>query len=264
MNSNPFPGMNPWLESRWGDIHTRLTTYASDQLQTQLPVGLRARVEEYVAVESDDCPPHRFVPDVHVAETPFAPPTEPTLDAGVAIAEPVVVSRLVEPRTLRSIHIVDADSGNRVITSIEFLSPSNKVGEAGRKQYFAKQQKMLAGNVNIVEVDLLRTGSWVLAVRESVAPKNCRRPYRIHVVRASRPDQSELYPTSLREPLPTIRVPLRASDADVPLQLQALIDTAYLNGRYSEDIDYRANPDPPLEGADAEWVEQLLRERGLR
>ena len=54
MKSNPFPGMNPWLESHWGDIHTSLTTYARDQLQPQLPAGLRARVEEYVAVEAEE------------------------------------------------------------------------------------------------------------------------------------------------------------------------------------------------------------------
>ena len=54
MSKNPFPGMNPWLEEHWGDVHTRLTTYACDQLQPRLPSGLRARIEEYVAVESED------------------------------------------------------------------------------------------------------------------------------------------------------------------------------------------------------------------
>ena len=43
MSKNPFPGMNPWLEAHWGDVHTSLTTYACDQLQPQLPAGLRAR-----------------------------------------------------------------------------------------------------------------------------------------------------------------------------------------------------------------------------
>ncbi len=28
---NPFPGMNPWLEGYWGDVHTKLTTYAYDE-----------------------------------------------------------------------------------------------------------------------------------------------------------------------------------------------------------------------------------------
>ena len=47
---SPFPGMDPYLERHWGDVHTRLITYASDQLQRILPRDLRARVEERVVV----------------------------------------------------------------------------------------------------------------------------------------------------------------------------------------------------------------------
>jgi hypothetical protein len=69
MDKNPFPGMNPWLETHWGDVHTRLTTYACDHLQPLLPAGLRARIEEYVSVESEDSPGEasaHFSPDVRV------------------------------------------------------------------------------------------------------------------------------------------------------------------------------------------------------
>lgn len=37
MNENPFPGMNPWLEYPFGDVHAAVTVYASDQLEPQLP-----------------------------------------------------------------------------------------------------------------------------------------------------------------------------------------------------------------------------------
>jgi hypothetical protein len=50
---SPFPGMDPYLEESWGDVHHRLITYAADQLQTTLPKDLRARVEERVFVESE-------------------------------------------------------------------------------------------------------------------------------------------------------------------------------------------------------------------
>ncbi|MBY0523528.1 MAG: DUF4058 family protein [Gemmataceae bacterium] len=33
---SPFPGMDPYLESHWGDVHTKLVTYSGDQLQPQL------------------------------------------------------------------------------------------------------------------------------------------------------------------------------------------------------------------------------------
>ena len=45
---SPFPGMDPYLEAHWGDIHQRIVLYAADQLQGQLPSDLRARVEERV------------------------------------------------------------------------------------------------------------------------------------------------------------------------------------------------------------------------
>ena len=41
---SPFPGMDPWLELFWEDVHQRALTYAADMLQEQLPSGLRARL----------------------------------------------------------------------------------------------------------------------------------------------------------------------------------------------------------------------------
>jgi hypothetical protein len=260
--------MNPWLESHWGDVHTCLTTYARDQLQPHLPAGLRARIEEYVAVEVDDGsegPRDRFSPDVRVIERPDAPPESGGTATAVAlVAEPLIVPRESEPETLHFIQIVDIQAGHRIVTSIEFLSLANKDSEEGREQYRKKQGKMLAGRVNLVEIDLLRAGKWVLAVPKGFVPKRGREPYRISVVRATRRDVAEVYPVSLREPLPTIRIPLRSDDPDVTLQLQPLVEMAYVNGRYDEDIDYKNEPDPPLTGPDAKWADQLLREKQLR
>ena len=51
---SPFPGMDPYLESHWGDLHTTLMVYARNQLNAQLPDDLQARVEESLAVMEDD------------------------------------------------------------------------------------------------------------------------------------------------------------------------------------------------------------------
>jgi len=48
---SPFPGMDPYLEQFWRDVHARCIIYAADQLQARLPADLRARVEERVFVE---------------------------------------------------------------------------------------------------------------------------------------------------------------------------------------------------------------------
>ena len=39
---SPFPGMDPYLERHWGDVHQALVTYIRDQLQASLPDDLRA------------------------------------------------------------------------------------------------------------------------------------------------------------------------------------------------------------------------------
>jgi hypothetical protein len=45
---NPFPGMNPFLERHWADVHTRLIAYICDEIAGQLPSELNARAEEHV------------------------------------------------------------------------------------------------------------------------------------------------------------------------------------------------------------------------
>ena len=51
---SPFPGMDPFLEAHWGDIHAALSIYARDQLQQRLPNDLVASVEEYVVLACED------------------------------------------------------------------------------------------------------------------------------------------------------------------------------------------------------------------
>src|SRR5438093_1280557 len=121
------------------------------------------------------------------------------------------------------------------------------------------------GQVNLVEIDLLRTGDRVLAVGASRIPASHRTLYQVCVYRAiATPSCYEVYRLPLRERLPVIGLPLRSTDPDVPLDLQAVIDQCYRNGGYDEDIDYSREPDPPLGVEDAHWADTLLREAGRR
>ncbi len=264
MTKNPFPGMNPYLEASWGDVHTRLTTYASDQLNEQLPNGLQARVEEAVSIDYGDEEVRRTVaayPDTRVVERPeWSLDTEPESGA-VAVATPVFVKVIPKHHT-RHIEIVDHSDGARVVTAIEFLSMSNKLGP-GRAEYLKKQRRYLDAGVNLVEIDLLRDGPFVLAVNRKSVPRACRQPYRCCIRRALRSDRAEMFPMPLQAPLPTIPIPLRKKDKDVVLPLQQLINDAIRKGRYST-INYQELPDPPLSADDEQWADALLREAGLR
>ena len=50
----------------------------------------------------------------------------------------------------------------------------------------------------------------------------------------------------------------------MPLDLQALVEQCYRNGAYEGTLNYAADPDPPLLGADQEWAYARLHEKGLR
>src|SRR4051812_7293071 len=50
---NPFPGMNPWLEEYWQDVHASLLVYARDQLNIKLPQGFQARIDERLAIDAE-------------------------------------------------------------------------------------------------------------------------------------------------------------------------------------------------------------------
>ena len=159
---SPFPGMDPFLESYWGDVHTSLTTYARDQLNRQLPTDLRARVEEYIGVEIEhnegDRESSQRRPDVSFLERWSPPHPEAALaelDPDTADS-PLVVAYSTEPETLRRILIHDR-KGERLVTSIEFLSPGNKAGNA-RTEFRQKQADLASAGINLVEIDLVRAG----------------------------------------------------------------------------------------------------------
>ncbi len=259
---SPFPGMDPYLERYWLDVHQRLIIYASDLLQPRLPTGLRARVQERVFVETEEGRSRTLYPDVHVVEMPTPGPSR-KVEEGIAVAQPLVVHVEHEPIRQGFIQIIESGSGGRVITLIEFLSPSNKISGDGQRLYLKKRAEAMAAGTNVVEIDLTRTGERILFVRPEGLPLSHQTTYQICVWRASRPEVCEVYRAPLEEPLPAIMVPLRLEDRDVPLEIQPLIDRSYENGAY-QDLDYTAEPKPPFSEHEAAWTRELLRSKGLR
>jgi hypothetical protein len=169
-----------------------------------------------------------------------------------------------EPVRQGYIEIIDLKSGRRVVTVIEILSPSNKIPGPGRDLYLKKQNELREGRVSLVEINLNRTGRHVLAAPLDRIPEGERTPYAACVRRGWKLLEVEYYRIPLRQRLPAIRIPLRREDRDVPLDLQAILDQSCEEGRYIEEIDYREEPDPPLDPDEARWADALLRERGLR
>lgn len=262
---SPFPGMDPYLESHWRDVHARLIIYASDALQSVLPSGLRARVEESVLLETPEgLGDHPLFPDVRVVEYTSRRETGMRPEAGVAVAEPLFVETEPEPVVEPYLEIIDRESGNRVVTVIEFLSPSNKSPGPNREQYRRKQREICSSEANLVEIDLNRFGIHTLAFPLAHIKPAGRTGHMACVRRATRRGQAEVYPLPLWQRLPIVKVPLRPDDADVPLDLQSLVEQCYRNGGYEGTLNYAVDPDPPLLGAEKDWAEKFLHEKGLR
>jgi hypothetical protein len=257
---SPFPGMDPYLEKHWGDIHSRLIIYACDQMQGNLPGSLFARVEERVYLEKPEEEGQSIYPDLRVVEYPQGgwSAARAALEAGTTLAEPLIVHLPIEPVTETFIEIIDAETGNKVITVIEFLSLSNKTPGEGLNLFLRKQKECRQAKVSLVEVDLLRSGNRFLTIRPEQVPPQARLTYLTSVWRSWTPDTCELYPISLREKLPDVRIPLRPDDEDILLELQPLVDQAYRNGRYFRTLDYTQPPNPPLGEDNERWVRKLI------
>jgi len=255
--------MDPYLERRWQDVHQRLCTYACDQLNEQLGKGLVARLGERLIVRWEERSPRTIYPDVRVVkERGSGARGNQAVAVMEDVARPITVRLDHDPEPQAFIEITEVDSG-KLITAIEFLSASNKKSGPGRKLYKKKQKELHNAGVNLVEIDLLRAGRQAFVLARSEFPEEADAQYFATIIRGRSPRILELYPISLREPLPSFRIPLRTADPDIALRLQPLIEQAYRNGRY-DDTNYRRACVPPLERADAAWADELLKAAGRR
>jgi hypothetical protein len=261
MRRSPFPGMDPYLEESWRDVHHSLCTYARDDIQAQLSDGMLARVDERLMVELSPEQARSIYPDVRVVRRPDRNKRNAAPGAnagGVALAEPLTLEIEDEHTTEPFIEIIDARSGGRVITVIEFLSITNKMPGPGCDAYRQEQLELRTAGVSSVEINLLRAGPppetfplWMVAMED-------RTPYYAVVHRAWAAKKYDVYPMPLQERLSAIAIPLRESDAPVALDLQSLIDRVYRNGAYHVEIDYGRSLHLPLENGEAEWAKDLV------
>jgi len=257
--------MDPFLEAHWRDIHAGLVIYARDALQGVLPGSLRARVEESVLLETPEgVGDHPLFPDVRVVEYTSKREMQARPAQSIAVSEPLLVEAEIEPVTERYLEIIDRESGNRVVTVIAFLSPSNKSPGLNHEQYLRKQREICSSDTNLAEIDLNRFGTHTLAFAPPNPKRHARTPYMSCIRRAARRGLAEVYPMPLQQRLPILKVPLRPDDADVPLDLQVLVEQCYRNGGYEGTLNYATDPDPPLFEVDDEWVNEWLFEKGLR
>lgn len=254
---SPFPGMDPYLEisGDWRDFHTRFLSDCADALSERLPDGYIARIEEKFTILEypRDTGKHRF-PDVSITRTrPTRSSSEPAAVAATLEPESIeLVTAIVEEVTERWIEIRRRPDWVPV-TTIELLSPSNKYGYS-REEYVYKRLSLIAPPLHLVELDFLLGGN-----RLPMARPLPRGDYFAFVSRTERRPRSDVYAWSLRDPLPTIPIPLLSPDPDIPLDLAAIFARVYQRGRYEQSIDYGEPLVLPLNAEDRAWAEERAR-----
>jgi hypothetical protein len=256
--------MDPYLEGHlWPDVHSALAGEVRRRLVPILRPRYVARLE--VTVVEDQSPEAEIgimYPDVEVFDSRLHPaavgasaPQNLSM-SGSALAAPLTIPRLspVELR-LTSVEIRDA-AGNALVTTIEILSPVNK-REPGISRQRKKRERLLEAGVHLLEVDLLRRGTRILAGHPRLPPCS----YLVTLTRSRAPGIG-VWALGLRSPLPEIPVPLREPDPDVSLRLGDCLRAVYDEAAYDLSIDYRKlPPPPPLEAEDEAWMAELMSHR---
>ena len=255
---SPFPGMDPYLEKRslWPGLHSRLIYNTSDVLQPLLRPKYVANIQEHIQLASDSY--RSFIPDATIIEKPqIREPSVAYVTEELIADEPNVAMMLNTERRVPFIEIIEVTSGE-VVTVIELLSPVNK-SSGGREKYLQKQETLLKTEANLVEVDLLSYGRLTVLARrvEEIKPEDWR--YIINVSRAANRDNLEYYAFTLKDRLPRPKIPLRAPDPDVPLDLPTAFGRSYDAGAYDLLVDYTQPPDDGVLNEDEQkWANELL------
>jgi hypothetical protein len=227
--------MDPYLESQgvWPDFHAGLITYCRDALNDALPDHYVAQIDERVRL------------------------VDLSGEAGVGLLPDGAVILPLAKKDLEEVRETSVEirrlPDRELVTAIEVLSPTNKVGR-GRAEYLDEREQLIDEPVNLVEIDLLIGGG-----RLPMGHPLPRGDYHAIVLRADRRPHGEVYSWTIRDPLPALPIPLRAPDPDILLDLAALFAAAYRGGRYARSINYAAPLALRLAAEDRAWAEARAR-----
>jgi hypothetical protein len=256
---SPFPGMDPYLEdpAYWSDFHGSFLLYLRDFINERFPDDYEARVHEKVNLSEATPDQVRLIePDLVISKAPPSGPAVPTAAGGVATLEPVTIPHLLieEETHERWIEILHRPERS-LVAVVELLCPSNKE-EPGLHRYRDKRFALLMQKVHLVEIDLLLTGRR-LTLREPLPPGD----YYALVSRGDRRPDCQVWAWTLRQPLPTVPLPLKPPDPDLPLDLAAVFTTTYDRGRYVRSLPYTAPPAVHLPPETSAWAFQQVHPR---
>lgn len=265
----PFPGMDPYLEHPviWPNVHNSLITALRDVLSPLLRPRYFVAVQERSYLDDPVTLGLISIPDVGVVR-PYSSAPVAVKQAPAMVTQPMTIQL---PPRVRETYLEVQEIGApavartngeeetaRVVTLIEILSPGNKRLNEGRVQYLNKRRQIIDSMANLVEIDLLRAGMRMTEIQRAVYD------YSILVSPALTRPSAHFYAFTVRDPIPSFRLPLQEDDEEPLVDLNTVLHELYDRAGYDLRVNYRAEATPPLEGESADWAAELLRSRGLR
>ncbi|WP_052516139.1 DUF4058 family protein [Phaeodactylibacter xiamenensis] len=205
-------GMHPTLEQPryFPDLYASLCVDIRYWLAPRLPERYTISVERGLSMTDESGATKQYRPDASIdrAESPEAP------YADAIVVQPPSFSVEVLGHPQRYVAIRDKDES--LVTTIEILSPANKMGD-GYEDFRRKQEQLAEKGIHLVEIDLLTQGK-----RRWRDDRVDQADYVMAVQRAGS-SLANVWAAALGEALPAIPVPLLEPDADVPLPLEYIL-----------------------------------------
>jgi hypothetical protein len=255
--TSPFPGMDPFLENAayWLDFHSRFVNCWCEAIADALPPNYEASLGERVYLVEHDPEARKLgYPDVAVTKAATDSSSASASTGGLAMLEPVTIPLLILEGPRETYIEILHQPDRSLVAVLELLSPANKE-YPGRTEYLAKRMALIHQNVHLVELDLL-LGGRRLPMQKPLPPAD----YYYLVSRGDQRPDSQVFFWTLKDPLPSLPVPLRAPDPDVFVNLGVVFRTAYERGRFGRRINYQLPPGT-LRDEDRPWAETIVYTR---
>ena len=252
--ANPFPGMNPYLEQRmeWHSFHSLFMSVAAFEIGDQLPDQFFIRIEKELLMRADLGTTRSIEADISFVDRDesFGPnETEgvATSTAPECVTVPLHLDEVEDPSTIR----IYSRQDEPAVTVIELLSYSNKEGD-GLRKFVDKRRSIMRSDANYIEIDLLRFGTGFPIARRTETD---------YAVTLSEPVSRQklgFWPIELRDPLPTIPIPL-PNEQPIDLPLGSVLNSTFQRMRFGKRF-YGESPEPRLREPNKSWAEAIAEE----
>ena len=253
---SPFPGMNPYLEAAgvWQDFHSAFLPAMREAIAEQVAPDYFVSLEEHLYISEPPRPETRFIgrSDVAVKGGPALRTYDESATAVLEAPVSALQTELKDTFTESYLAIRDREYQS-IVTIIELLSPANKSSGGGHEAYLGKRQEYFWSSINFIEIDLLR--GWGRMPLDDMPACD----YAVILKRNLTWPRVGIWPLRLKDPLPSIPIPLNEPDPDARLDLQAVLHQVYDRAKYRYRI-YTSKPRPPLMPDDTIWSDQIVAE----